>query len=234
MVVPTGIAGLDKILGGGLPEKTTILLKGPPGCGKTTLSQQFLYSGLKKSEPGFYITLDSSPDDVAKTMEKFKWDVKPHMKKKKLYFLDAYSWKAGGGKKSENVKVIDGGLDINAINLSIAEIFEKIDADSNRGVFDSLSTLLLYTPPELVVRFIPMMIAKSKKANSTQILILEEGVHDEKIVNTISYMVDGVINIKMEGNKRQIQISKIKGANCSRDWFTINLTDKGLVVHGNK
>jgi len=47
-------------------------------------------------------------------------------------------------------------------------------------------------------------------------------------------MVDGVINIKMEGNKRQIQISKIKGANCSRDWFTINLTDKGLVVHGNK
>lgn len=227
MSVSTGIEGLDKILGGGLPEKSTILLIGPPGCGKTTFCQQFIFTGLKKNEPGFYITLDSSPEDVKKNMERYGWGVKPYMAKKQMYFLDAYSWKVGGGKGSETIKVISGGLDINAINLSMAEIMDKMKRDS-RGVFDSLSTLLLYTPSELVVRFIPVMIAKSKKANSTQLLILEEGVHDEKLVNTISYMVDGVIYIKMEGNKRLIQVSKIKGVECPRDWFSLKLTKSGL------
>ena len=227
MSITTGIEGLDKILGGGIPENSTVLLVGPPGCGKTTLSQQYIYSGLKKSQPSFYIALDSSPEDVIKTMEKFKWDLEPFMKKKKMSFIDAYSWKVGGGKASESVKVIKGGLDINSINLAIAEI---LDTGIKRGVFDSLSTLLLYTPPELVIRFVPVMIAKIKRANSTHILILEEGVHDDKLVNTLSYMVDCVINMKMEGNVRLIQVSKVKGTPYTRDWFTIKITKSGLVI----
>jgi KaiC/GvpD/RAD55 family RecA-like ATPase len=232
MNIPTGVEGLDKILGGGIPPKSTVLLIGPPGCGKTTLCQQFIFSGLKNTEPAFYVTLDSSPDDIRKTMGDFKWDLDPYMKKKKMYFLDAYSWKVGGGKENENVKVISGGLDINSINLTLADILDKINAEGKRGIFDSISTLLLFTPPELVLRFIPILIAKAKNANSTQMLILEEGVHDEKIVNTLSYMADGVINIKMDGDKRFLQISKMKGAPCTREWLNLKITKTGLVVSG--
>ena len=35
--VSTGIAGLDAILGGGLPEHRIYLVEGTPGTGKTTL-----------------------------------------------------------------------------------------------------------------------------------------------------------------------------------------------------
>lgn len=228
MNVSTGIAGLDKLLGGGIPPKSTILIVGPPGSGKTTFCQQFIYSGLKKTEPAFYITLDSSPDDVSNRMQEFKWDLKPFMKKKRVYFLDAYSWKVGGGKESETIKVISGGLDINNINMTLADILDKINSVGNRGIFDSLSTLLLYTPADLVLRFVPVLIAKAKRANSTQLLILEEGVHEEKIVNTLSYMVDGVINIKIEGNKRLFQISKMKGVSCTRDWLEFTIGKDGL------
>jgi circadian clock protein KaiC len=38
----TGIAGLDEILGGGLPERRSYLLVGSAGSGKTILSLQFL------------------------------------------------------------------------------------------------------------------------------------------------------------------------------------------------
>ena len=232
MSVSTGIEGLDKILGGGIPPNSTILLIGPPGCGKTTFCQQFIFSGLKNNKSVFYVTLDSSPDDVITSMAGLKMDVKPFMKKKLLYFLDAYSWKVGGGKDNENIKVINGGLDINNINLTLAEILDKIGSSDKRGIFDSLSTLLLYTPPELVTRFIPVLIAKIKRADSIMILILEEGVHDEKLVNTLSFMVDGVMNIKMEGNKRLIQVSKIKGTSSTRDWFDLKLTKTGLSIAG--
>ena len=232
MVAQTGIEGLDKLLNGGIPPRSSILLIGPPGCGKTTFCQQFIYSGLKKTEPAFYITLDSSPDDVRKSMQEFRWDLTPYMKQKKMYFLDAYSWKIGGGKENETIKVISGGLDINNINMTLADILDKINAADKRGIFDSLSTLLLYTPPELVMRFIPVLIAKAKKSNSTQILILEEGVHDEKVVNTLSYMVDGVINMKMDGDTRLLQVSKMKGAACTRKWVEIGITKDGLKVKG--
>jgi KaiC/GvpD/RAD55 family RecA-like ATPase len=143
MVIETGINGLDKILGGGIPAKSTILIMGPPGCGKTTLCQQFVYHGLKSTQTAFYITLDSSPDEIKDLMSKYKWDLKPYIAKKRVFFLDAYSWKAGGGKETETVKVVEGGLDINSINMSLADILDKLETKEKRGVFDSLSTLLL-------------------------------------------------------------------------------------------
>jgi hypothetical protein len=45
-------------------------------------------------------------------------------------------------------------------------------------------------------------------------------------------MVDGVINLKMNGNKRLMQISKMNGASYSRDWFEMKISKAGLSVVG--
>jgi len=47
-VASTGIAGLDAILGGGLPAARLYLLDGSPGTGKTTLALQFLLAGVAR------------------------------------------------------------------------------------------------------------------------------------------------------------------------------------------
>jgi KaiC/GvpD/RAD55 family RecA-like ATPase len=228
MKVQTGIKGLDSIIGGGFPENSTLLLIGPPGSGKTTFCQQFIYEGLRKTEPAIYITLDSSPEDINKSMLQYKWDPKPFIKQKKFYFLDAYSWKVGGAEEKEWKKVIRGGLDINALNLTFSSILEKANKTSKRGVFDSLSTLLLYVPSELVVRFVPVLVAKAKKSNATQILILEEGVHDEKTIKTLSYVADGVMEIKLDGEKRALRVTKMNGADFKKDWHSLESSREGL------
>jgi KaiC/GvpD/RAD55 family RecA-like ATPase len=223
----TGVSKFDKILSGGFPENSTILLIGSPGTGKSTLSQQFLTSGLSTSQPAIYITLDTAPDDVVKNMKRFG-GIEQYLKKKLMIFLDAYSWKVGGGKDEEWKKVLQGGLDINSLNVMLSDILKRLAEKDKRSVFDSVSTLLLYIPSDLVVRFIPILIAKCKQARSTQILILEEGVHDEEIVNTLSYLSDGVIEMKMEGPKRYLRISKMRGSSCSHDWLEYNIEDSGL------
>ena len=42
--LPTGIPGLDEIMGGGLPEYSFNIIAGSPGCGKTTLAHQFVFA----------------------------------------------------------------------------------------------------------------------------------------------------------------------------------------------
>jgi circadian clock protein KaiC len=57
----TGIAGLDKLIAGGLPVPSTVLIGGEPGTGKTTLAVQTLFYGAKKGDVGIYITAISEP-----------------------------------------------------------------------------------------------------------------------------------------------------------------------------
>ena len=42
--LPTGVPGLDEILGGGLPEFSFNIIAGSPGSGKTTLAHQILFA----------------------------------------------------------------------------------------------------------------------------------------------------------------------------------------------
>lgn len=228
MKIATGIKKLDEVMAGGFPENSTILIRGAPGTGKSTLSQQFMTSGLSASQPGIYITLDNSPDDIIKNMKRFG-KIQGFLSNNTFIFLDAYSWKIGGGKNETWKRVLQGGLDINSLNVMLSEILKKLNEKDKRSVFDSVSTLLLYIPADLVVRFIPILIAKCKQSKSTQILILEEGVHDEEIVNTLSYLSDGVIEMKMEGPKRSMRITKMRGVSVLRDWMGYEITDAGLV-----
>lgn len=57
----TGVPGLDDILGGGLPEFSFNLIAGPPGCGKTTLAHQIMFSVATPERPALYFTVLGEP-----------------------------------------------------------------------------------------------------------------------------------------------------------------------------
>ncbi|MBR9682453.1 MAG: AAA family ATPase [Candidatus Aenigmarchaeota archaeon] len=222
--VKTGIIGLDHLLGGGLPEKSSIMLIGPPGCGKTTLAQQFMSQGIKEKDGLMYVTLDAGPEEIESSMKSFGWKTKSPC----LSFIDGYSWRVGEPKGKH---VMSNLGNINELNIAISAVIdEQKKFVGKRSVFDSMSTLLIYANSSLVVKFIPVMIAKEKKAGYTNILILEEGVHDQKTVTTLNYVTDGVIEFKMEGDKRFLRVSRMKATKHKRDWVEFKVTDKGIVL----
>ncbi len=59
--LPTGVPGLDEILGGGLPEFSFNLIAGPPGCGKTTLAHQMMFALATPQRPALYFTVLGEP-----------------------------------------------------------------------------------------------------------------------------------------------------------------------------
>jgi circadian clock protein KaiC len=59
--LPTGVPGLDRILGGGLPEFSFNLIAGAPGSGKTTLAQQIMFALAGPKSHAVYFTVVGEP-----------------------------------------------------------------------------------------------------------------------------------------------------------------------------
>ncbi|WP_437623847.1 ATPase domain-containing protein [Sorangium sp. So ce1151] len=60
-LLSTGIPGLDKVFGGGLPEYSFNLIAGPPGAGKTTLVHQLTFANASAERPALYFTVLGEP-----------------------------------------------------------------------------------------------------------------------------------------------------------------------------
>ncbi|WP_438027166.1 ATPase domain-containing protein [Sorangium sp. So ce233] len=60
-LLSTGIPGLDKVFGGGLPEYSFNLVAGPPGAGKTTLVHQLTFANASAERPALYFTVLGEP-----------------------------------------------------------------------------------------------------------------------------------------------------------------------------
>src|SRR5688572_28660606 len=59
--LPTGVPGLDEVLGGGLPEFSFNLIAGQPGSGKTTLAHQIMFAIATPERPALYFTVLGEP-----------------------------------------------------------------------------------------------------------------------------------------------------------------------------
>src|SRR5687768_1008795 len=55
--LPTGVRGLDDIMGGGIPEFSFNIIAGSPGCGKTTLAHQIVFANASAKKPALYFTV---------------------------------------------------------------------------------------------------------------------------------------------------------------------------------
>src|SRR5450432_4621773 len=59
--LPTGVRGLDEILGGGIPEFSFNIIAGTPGCGKTTMAHQIVFANATVKKPALFFTVLGEP-----------------------------------------------------------------------------------------------------------------------------------------------------------------------------
>src|SRR5665213_756302 len=59
--LPTGVRGLDDILGGGIPEFSFNIIAGKPGCGKTTMAHQIAFANATAKKPALFFTVLGEP-----------------------------------------------------------------------------------------------------------------------------------------------------------------------------
>lgn len=73
--ISTGVAGLDSILDGGLPQASSTVVQGATGTGKTLLGLHFLLGGARRGEPAIHFTLEETADQLRGIALGFGWDL---------------------------------------------------------------------------------------------------------------------------------------------------------------
>jgi circadian clock protein KaiC len=71
----TGIAGLDDILGGGLPIGHMYLVEGESGAGKTTVGLHFLLEGRERGETCLWITMSETERELHAAAKSHGWEL---------------------------------------------------------------------------------------------------------------------------------------------------------------
>jgi len=75
------IEGLDEMLGGGLPDKSVVVMTGEPGSGYDILAQQIMYQHALRNERVAYFSTSRSPDTIKEDFSTFGWDIAPLQEK---------------------------------------------------------------------------------------------------------------------------------------------------------
>lgn len=219
-LVPTGVAGLDALLGGGMPRPSTLLVSGETGTGKTILGLQFLQEGARRGEPGILFLYQETPAQVARTAASFGWN---------LERLQA-----------------DGHLGIfysPFTHLSLSEHFWAIRSvacrrKARRIVFDSLSAMLheVSDRPALVRERTDYLVRLTRAAGAVALFIAEVPAGSTQISShgVEESLMDAVVLLQAihEGGRcrRGIEVHKVRGANHVMGKHRMRITPAGIRV----
>ncbi|MDB6025902.1 MAG: protein kinase [Verrucomicrobiales bacterium] len=217
-----GIAELDKMLGGGIPEGDSILVAGPSGTGKSALATQFIAEGLRKGEPGIIAVFEERPIGYTQRARGFGLNLKTPQENGTLEIL--------------YLRPLDLSVD-----ETMQEILDAVDRiGAKRLVIDSLVGFEMALAPGFRADFresLYRMICALTNAGITILSTVE--VEDTFTAMpfshyAISFLTDDIIRmryVEIDGQLRKIMVViKMRGGNHSKDIREYVITDKGIVV----
>lgn len=216
--IKSGIPGLDSLMEGGFVKNAAYLLAGETGTGKTIFGCQFLWFGLEKGEPGVYITMEETPEDIREDAAQFGWDFQKYEKKGlcKILYHDP--------------------SEVN--NLGSVMLNEIRNVNAQRLVIDSTSIMSLNIENAAQIRRkIYSIISAIKRNNETTALLLTEIPEGTKSLSKYGveeFVADGVIVMNYIGmgdvTARSLIIRKMRRTNHGKDVYPMQITSKGIVI----
>ncbi len=218
----SGVPALDELLSDGYPDRSTILVVGPPGIGKEALGYWFTQAGLVQNDFCLYVTRLSSRE-VIHDVKAFNVDLSQRVP----FWLSS-----DGGQLKLDIN------DLAKVSLNVKDVVKKNGDRRIRIVTDIVSSLLMLNPPETIYKFLTQLFADVKQYDSVLLATLEEGMHQPQVLSAMQQLFDGVIELKLyEEGLRVIpllRIRKMRGVPPQPGYFDFAFTRSGMEVkaHG--
>ena len=217
--MPTGVRGLDDILGGGIPEFSFNIIAGTPGCGKTTLAHQIVFANATAKKPALYFTVLGEP-----AMKMLRYQ-------QQFAFFDES--KLGKAIRFINLADVVLEKDLDAVFREISKQVAAIGPSF--VVVDSFRTVvrkILSGTSELEMQGFIQRLAQFLTGWEATTFLVGEYVQEEIRDNPVFTIADGLIWLSQvpERNSvvRKLQIMKLRGQESVPGLHTIRISAAGL------
>ncbi len=216
----TGIAGLDEMMGGGVPAGDSLVLAGPTGTGKTTFALKFIAAGLAAGESAVIAIFEEHPDVYLARARTLNADLRAALRDDKLSII--------------YLRPLD--LSVDETLDEIRKAVERIGA--TRVVIDSISGFEMALAPafredfrESLYRLIGALTGLGVTMYST-VEVVGGSAGLQLTGYQVSFLTDDILSqryMEIEGELRKaLVVVKMRGSGHSRDFRTYELTATGV------
>jgi circadian clock protein KaiC len=225
--IPTGIAGLDNVLIGGLTKSGFYLIQGDPGAGKTTMALQYSMTRAAANEKVLYVSLTETRDDLNNSAASHKWNIDG------IHICDL-SRSAGNLAGQPEVSVFHPSeTELGETTQAIISEVEKVKPQ--HIIFDGLSEMRLLAGDPLGYRRQLLSLKGYFYDRDITVLALDDRTFQMGEIQPES-LVGG--NIVLERilpvygrSRRRLFVTKIRGGGFREGYHDYEIIQGGMVVH---
>jgi circadian clock protein KaiC len=219
--LPTGVPGLDEVLGGGLPEYSFNILAGTPGSGKTTLAHQMMFSLATRERPALYFTvLGEPPLKMMRYQQQFEFFDADKVNSS-IRFINLGDETASGDLEKVLSRITDAVKQYEPA-LVFVDSFRSVIL-ANQGTGNSFATLQ---------RFIQQLGMLMTSWQATTFLIGEYFAESDP--NPVFTVADGLVWLRQcpERNSvvRKMEIMKMRGQATTLGLHTFRISAAGIQI----
>jgi len=220
--LPSGVPGLDAVLGGGLPEYSFNLIAGGPGSGKTTLAHQIMFANASVERPALYFTVLGEPTlKMLRYQRQFSY-FKPELAGSAIQFIN---------------------LSAEVMERDLSEVLQRIISEIERAkpgivVVDSFRTIAgqQFRPEQGAFdldQFVQRLALQLTTWEVTSFLLGEYAAEEQR--SPVFTVADGILWLTQATDRnsvvRKLQIVKTRGRSPMPGLHTFRITNDGLQVY---
>src|SRR5256712_317509 len=234
--LPTGIAGFDAMVQGGLPVGASVVLQGPPGQEKLRSALIFLAEGLKSGGSGLVVTSSQSPDAVIAELQELGVNLDSVTNENRLRVVDWYSWSEETVQDIEDRGiVIRSSIDLTNLGVALSRAIAGLTGGgSRRAVIELLSPATSSYEVTQVYAFAQSAKRKFDRHEFTSLVLLEKEMHSSPQLTTLHQPFDGLIEIERtrSGDRivRKIGVLHLKDTAPDPTFRVLEMTESGMRV----
>jgi circadian clock protein KaiC len=220
--LPTGVPGLDAVLGGGLAEFSFNLIAGAPGSGKTTLAHQIMFSLAKPDRRALFFTVLGEPP------------------LKMLRYQQQYSF-FDATKVNDSIRFINLADDVMTGNFDrvLARVIEEVERFEPALVMvDSFRSVVQATNGgangDMDLQHFVQRLGMHLTTWQATTFLIGEYMALESEANPIFTVADGILwlaqSVDRNSMVRKIQVTKMRGHATVPGLHTFRISGDGLHI----
>ena len=215
----TGITDLDDLLGGGFPKESVVLVAGASGSGKSILSYQWLFEGIRKNENGAYITMTEPLFKTLKNLENLSFYDRSAIEQEKIKIIDLRDYKKELGQTD-----------------ALLDFIEKTVKKTNvrRLCIDSITAIAYTLDDRSKIRNLIFRLGKMLSTLGCTTLLTSEISENSKLsaYGIEEFISDVILKLEqqetVQGFRRLIKIIKVRSRGYKEEVLQFRITDKGI------